>query len=83
MGTPIQAGWFVRGETYTKEGIEGVLLTIPIHGSKKAGTLRAEVWKSNLIVMGVQQWDVVFLEADVEGRRNPIDLVGGSRPPSN
>jgi hypothetical protein len=81
MGAPIEAGWFVRGEAYTKEGIDRVRLTIPIHGPKKAGTLRAFVWKSNLILSGVQQWDVVFLEADVDGRPNPIDLTGASHPP--
>ena len=81
MGSPIEAGWFVRGTIETRNQSGYANLMIPIYGPNKSGTLHVIAQKSNLVVFGTQDWDILLLEAKIDGRSEPIAIDSQSNKP--
>ncbi|HEX7369148.1 MAG TPA: cytochrome c oxidase assembly factor Coa1 family protein [Rhodanobacteraceae bacterium] len=71
LGDPIRSGWFVTGHLrYDSDGGGEAEFRIPLHGSRRSGTLRVE----GEFVDGHWQYTILSVRVDATGRR--IDLLG-------
>ena len=68
LGTPIQEGWYLSGNTNVNGASGQADLSIPISGPKGKGTIYAEASKS----MG--QWSYSKLQVKIESTGETIDL---------
>jgi len=73
IGDPIEAGWFVSGQLNINGSSGKADLAIPIKGSRGKGRIRAVAYRSG----GV--WTFTWLQVNLEGHGEPIDLL--SREP--
>ena len=67
LGEPIEAGWIVSGSVSVNGGSGEAELSVPLQGSKGAGTLYLEADKS------AGDWDFDVAKVDVNGSK--IDLL--------
>jgi hypothetical protein len=74
IGDPVKADWLIAGELKVSGDTGSANLSIPIHGSRGRGTIRAVASKSG----GV--WRFSFLQVVVEGHASRIDLLPAASP---
>ena len=71
LGTPIQEGWFVTGNTEENGPTGQAQLSIPIKGPKGGGTLYVEARKS------AGEWRYATMVVELDGSGQRIDLLDG------
>ena len=76
LGLPIQAGFFVSGNTNVNGAAGEANLAIPISGPKGKGTIYAKAAKS------LGRWSYSDLVVEIHATRNKIDLLKGPAPPN-
>ena len=69
LGAPIKAGWFVSGSVNVAGSTGDANISIPVSGSFRAGHVNAVAKKA------AGKWIFSVLNAEVEGRAAPIDLL--------
>ena len=74
MGEPIQAAWLISGDLHVSGSTGGANLSIPISGPRGKGVIRAVASKAG----GV--WRFNYLQVNVVGRSEPIDLLSVQPP---
>jgi hypothetical protein len=75
LGEPVEEGWWVSGNVNTTGAAGTADISIPLHGSRKSGTLYAVAHKS------AGAWSYDKLEVEVEGRAQRIDLLATAESP--
>lgn len=70
LGEPIERGWLIHGEVNISTDSGHADLSVPIHGPRGRGKLYLLGDKVN------GEWVFERLEVRVEGREEPIDLLG-------
>lgn len=73
LGKPLEPGWFVSGSVNVSGTSGQSQLSVPIKGTRSAGTLYLEAEK----VAGA--WEFRMLQLDVDGQADNIDLLADSR----
>jgi TonB family protein len=81
MGAPIEAGWYVTGSISSSGSGSNANLSFPIYGPKKSGMLHVVATKNPFSAV-TGEWRFTELEANVEGRNEPISLMNDYDPKS-
>jgi len=81
MGTPIEAGWYVTGSISSSGSRSDANLSFPIHGPKKSGMLHVVATKNPFSAVS-GEWRFTELEANLDGRSEPISLINDYDPKS-